>query len=129
MTGRPSTFTQEVADAVCSLIAEGGNLNAICQRDDMPSRETVYKWMREQPAFADNYARSREDRADWRSDRIDNYIKMMMAGEIDSNQCRVAIDAEKWQAGKEKPKRYGDKIAIGGDAEAGPLTIAWADKP
>jgi hypothetical protein len=60
--------------------------------------------------FAVNYARAREARADARSDKIDRLIDQMLKGEIKSDVARVAIDALKWQAGREMPKRYGDKI-------------------
>jgi len=88
----------------------------------MPDRDTVYAWLGKYTEFSDNYARAREDRADWRSDRIDDYVRRMISGEIDANTCRVAIDAEKWQAGKEKPRRYGDKLELSGDKE-NPLSV------
>ncbi|GBF26423.1 hypothetical protein MnTg02_01462 [bacterium MnTg02] len=34
----------------------------------------------------------------------------MLDGDIKSDVARVAIDALKWQAGKEQPKKYGDRI-------------------
>jgi hypothetical protein len=107
-TGRPTSYSAALRDRICSLIAQGSNLNRVSEQDDMPSRETLYAWLAEKTDFSDNYARAREDRADWRSDRIDDYVRQMLAGEIDPAAARVAIDAEKWQAGKEKPKRYGE---------------------
>lgn len=120
--GRPSEYTVEMADRICAAIASGGNLNQIASKDGVPSREAIYTWLREKSEFSDKYARAREDRADWRSDRIDDIVRRMIDGEIDANVARVAIDAEKWQAGKEKPKGYGDKITVGGDAES-PLAV------
>lgn len=108
--GRPSDYTEEMANDICSMIAGGSNLNKIAQMEDKPSRQTIYNWFVQHPEFLDKYTRAREDRADWRSDRIDDIVARMIDGEIDSNVARVAIDAEKWQAGKEKPKRYGDKV-------------------
>lgn len=106
--GRPTVYSAELRDRICTAIAHGSNLNRISEQEGMPSRETLYAWLGEKPDFSDNYARAREDRADWRSDRIDDYVRQMLAGEIDPAAARVAIDAEKWQAGKEKPKRYGE---------------------
>ena len=108
--GRPSSFTPELAMVICSRVAAGSNLSRISAEDGMPARETVYQWLRAHPAFADDYARAREDRADHRFDKIDDVIQDMRIGTIDSNQARVEIDVIKWQAGKEKPKTYGDKI-------------------
>ena len=108
--GRPSLYTVELGAAICAEVAEGSNLSRICAQDGRPARDTVYKWLQAHPAFADQYAHAREDRADHRFDRIDDVIVDMRAGTIDSNQARVEIDVIKWQAGKEKPKVYGDKI-------------------
>jgi hypothetical protein len=55
------------------------------------------------------YARAREHRAEARADRIDDYIEQLLTGKLDANVARVAIDAEKWQASKEQPKRFGDR--------------------
>ena len=76
----------------------------------MPAQSDVYKWLIETPKFSEMYARARETRADSRADRIDEIVGMVVSGELDPNAARVAIDAEKWLAGKEQPKRYGDKI-------------------
>lgn len=108
--GRPSTYTAKVADAICERVALGENLNLICKGKDLPGRDTVYKWLRDKPEFASNYARAREARADTRSDRIDDVMRRVLDGELDPQAARIVIDAEKWQAGKEAPKRYGDKV-------------------
>ena len=68
------------------------------------------------------YARAREARADLRSERIDGYVTDMIAGKLAPDAARVAIQAEQWQAGKEQPRRYGDKIAhVGGGPEDPPI--------
>ena len=68
------------------------------------------------------YARAREARADLRSERIDGYVADMIAGKLAPDAARVAIQAEQWQAGKEQPRRYGDKIAhVGGSPEDPPI--------
>lgn len=48
----------------------------------------------------------------------------MVEGKIDPQTARVAIDAEKWQMGKEQPKRYSDKLQISGDADGDPIKHA-----
>jgi len=121
-TGRPTIYSATLRDQICSAVACGSNLNRISQQAGMPTRETLYCWLRDKPDFADKYGRAREERADWRSDRIDDIVGKMIDGEIDANVARVAIDAEKWQAGKEKPKRYGDKLELSGDRE-NPLSL------
>jgi hypothetical protein len=110
MAGKQKYNRNELAPIICSRIAAGETLTAICSDKGMPSHSQFCAWVLEDIAIADEYTRAREARADARSDRIDAYVQRMFHGEIDPQQCRVAIDAEKWQAGKEQPKRYGDKI-------------------
>jgi hypothetical protein len=89
----------------------------------MPAHSTVIQWMLDDATFSEDYARARDARADARSDRIDGYVVKMLKGEIDPQQCRVAIDAEKWQAGKEQPKRYGDKLDLNHSGEVKTIRI------
>jgi hypothetical protein len=64
------------------------------------------------------YARAREIRADARFERVDQVIEDMRAGVVDAQQARVEIDAIKWQAAKEAPSRYGDRLEVAGDPAA-----------
>jgi len=107
---RPSIYSEELADRICAEIGKGSNLNKLCDLPDFPNQDTVYSWLLRKPEFSENYARARSLRAGVRSDRVDDYCKMVLAGELDANSARVIIDAEKWQAGKENPKVYGDRI-------------------
>jgi len=43
---RLSEYTEEMADKICDLVAGGSNLTKIGQMDDMPCRDTIYKWKR-----------------------------------------------------------------------------------
>ena len=56
--GRPTAFSQDMADAICGELAEGLSLHAICTRDDMPSARTVHEWLENNPEFAQQYARA-----------------------------------------------------------------------
>jgi len=101
-----------MADKICDLVAGGSNLTKVGKMDDMPCRDTIYKWKRLNEAFADNYARARDTRADARADRIDAIVDKVESDELPSDRARVMIDAIKWMAGKEAPKRYGDKVEV-----------------
>lgn len=120
--GRPSLYSTELATEICSLIAGGETDGSIEAKEGMPSAETLRRWKRDNPEFCGIYARAREARADLRSERIDGYIAKLIAGELAPDVARVAIDAQKWQASKEQPRRYGDKIAhVGGGPDDAPI--------
>ena len=126
-------YNQEAADLICDLVAEGQNLHVICKLGGIiPPRRHVYEWLKENQEFADNYARAREDRADWRASRIDEVVAQMLNAQVEPNAARVAIDAYKWQAGKEKPKVYADRTNLAVEGTDGPpvkteLTVRLVD--
>lgn len=69
--GRPSTFRMEIAEEICTRIANGEMLIRICSDDDMPPRSTVVKWLLglgispgEHDKFRTMYALAREVQAD-----------------------------------------------------------------
>ena len=120
---RPAmAFDQGIADQVLERMAAGEPLHRICEEPGYPSRHQLYRWRVDNPAFAAAYARAREERAHARADRIDEYVEAVRLGKLDPNAARVAIAAEQWQAGREKPAVYGDRIeARLADANGAPL--------
>lgn len=137
MTGRPSSYTQQVADAICEQLAYGQSLRAICASEDMPSKTTVMRWLAANAAFRDQYACAREQQADAYADEIvqisdEADVSIKHDGEdvrlaLDSTAVarnRLRVDARKWVASKLAPKKYGDRIAqeiTGGDG--GPVDV------
>ena len=121
-TGRPPLYSKELAQRICELIAEGETDSSIELLDGMPSARSIKRWRINNEEFCHQYARAREARADFRSERIDGYVKKVVDGLLPPDAARVAIMAEQWQASKEQPKRYGDKIAhVGGDDTDNPI--------
>jgi transposase-like protein len=108
MTGRPSDYSPEKAEAICSLIASGESVRAISQRDDMPAESTIYLWLAKESAFSERYARAREQQADVYAQEI-----VSIADEAkDAQIARLQMDARKWAASKLAPKKYGDKLDL-----------------
>lgn len=124
--GRPSEFTQAIADTICERIAEGESLRAICLDDDMPNKATVFRWLAADKAFSDQYARAREAQADALADEIVYIADTPQIGQVSVSKAtglevteadmiahrRLQVDARKWMAGKLAPKKYGDKQEI-----------------
>jgi len=109
MTGRPSSYNEETAEALCEAIAQGAALYKLCEdRENWPAEKTVYQWLERFPAFAQSYARARERQQDRAADEMIE----IAATEPDPQRARVMIDARKWRASKLAPKKYGDKIEV-----------------
>jgi hypothetical protein len=107
-------------ERICLDLAGGKSLKSILDNSpDMPSRQTVYFWLRDDEGFRDNYTRAREAQADYFADEITDIADI----ETDYNRARVRIDARKWAAGKLKPKVYGDRLQLDAD-----MTVNMSDE-
>lgn len=125
-------FTPELADAICARLADGESLRSICRDDSMPSTQTMFNWMRSQPGFVEQYARAKEESADAHADDIldiaddgtndwmerknseGENIGWQVNGEH-VQRSRLRVETRKWIASKLKPKKYGDKVELGGE--------------
>tara|TARA_Y100000361_G_scaffold140337_1_gene144338 strand:+ start:326 stop:769 length:444 start_codon:yes stop_codon:yes gene_type:complete len=106
--GRPTIFTDDVADLICEGIAEGKSMVSITKKNGMPKPRTVYRWIRENPVFRQNYENAKEDQADA---FVEEMRDISLKADSDSVQvARLQIDVMKWTASKFKNKRYGDKL-------------------
>ena len=117
--GRPTHYTPELAQKICSALSGGMSLRRLTAQDDMPSAQTVYEWLWKHKEFAEQYARAKEDRAESYADEI---AEIADNQELDPNSRRVMIDARKWIACKFAPRKYGDKVTLAGDKDA-PLEV------
>jgi hypothetical protein len=123
-TGRPSEFTQAMADAICEQLIDGESLRSICKRNGMPVVSTVCKWLNQQPEFAKQYARARELQADTLADEILHISNTPKKGkqrttkptgvEVTERDMiehrRLQVDARKWYASKLAPRKYGEFV-------------------
>lgn len=136
--GRPSLYGVEVAQQICGRLIEGESLRSICRDDAMPCLSTVMLWLTQHAEFSEQYALARERQADTLADEIQEIADdgrndwMERHGDKDSgwiangehiNRSRLRVDTRKWIASKLKPKKYGDRLALGGP-EGGAIPIA-----
>lgn len=142
--GRPTDFSQDLADQLCERLADGESLRSICDAEDMPNKATVFRWLAKFPEFSDQYARARETQADSLFDEIlsiadDGHNDWMLRkyGEDERwvengealRRSQLRVDARKWMAGKLRPKKYGEKITQEHTGEdGGPLVVQWLAK-
>jgi len=105
-TGRPSSYTPELAAAICARMAGGETLTAICREPGMPCHSTVRLWaVEDRDGFSARYARAREAQA-----------HAIAEGALDGARCatdaalgRLEFDARRWFAAKMLPRTYGEK--------------------
>lgn len=117
-----SSYDDAIAMAICERIASGESVRVICMDENMPAQSTVYKWLIDNEAFSEKYARAREIQAEFLAEEIiqiaDDSSGDKVADEdgkerIDAEfvaRSRLRVDARKWYASKVAPKKYGDRI-------------------
>lgn len=121
-TGRPSVYSEEIAQDILCRLMDGQSLRKICQDDAMPARSTVHLWLANDEAFSDRYARARDAQADTLADEILDISDGENAA-ADPQRDRLRVDARKWLAGKLRPKVYGDKQQV---EHSGGVTLSQA---
>lgn len=109
MTGRPSTYTEEMGDVICRRLVEGESIKQMCAGDDMPNASTVYTWIDRHPSFAEKYARARSAQTEA---MLEDMLEIADNAKIDPQDKRIRIDTRKWAMSKLRPKKYGDKLDL-----------------
>ena len=110
--GRPSKYSDEMAETICEKIANGRSLRSICAEDGMPTTSTVCKWLIENKDFSEQYARARTRQADYFFEEIVEIADSVEANSAAVAKARLQVDARKWAASKIAPKKYGEKTEL-----------------
>jgi hypothetical protein len=105
--GRPAIYTDETAEQICDLLAQGWTMKKICSLAHMPGITTVFKWEYENGEFAKLSARAREHGTHVLADQC---LEIADDPSLDPADKRVRIDTRIRLIGKWNAKRYGDKI-------------------
>lgn len=144
--GRPSSYTPELASAICERMAAGESLRSICRDEAMPKEATVRGWaLDDREGFSAQYTRARELQALVIADELleisdDGSNDWMVRNGKDGTpgyelngehiqRSRLRADTRKWLLSKMLPKVYGDKLTHAGDPENPVVThteYSWA---
>lgn len=126
--GRPTDYTQELADEICNTIASSSvGTKKLCKKNpNWPSQDTIFTWLKIRKEFSEQYAQAKRHQVEVLVDEIleiaddssnDTIIKVDEEGnerEICNsewiNRSRLRIDTRKWVASKLVPRLYGDKL-------------------
>lgn len=125
ITGRPSNYSQELAEEICSRIMSGESVIGMCREDNMPGEKTVYSWLAKHADFQQMYSRAREIQADrmleeiieiaddGKNDWMERYDPDNPGWQFNGEhvqRSRLRSDNRKWVAAKLAPKKYGDRV-------------------
>ena len=129
MSGPKPRFNEAEAAVILARISDGESLRSVCSDPDMPSAATVCLWARGESgaseAFAEQYARARDCRADFLFDQITDLADE--ATNEDVNIRRLQIDSRKFTVARMAPKKYGEKsqvdMNVGGQADTPAIAV------
>lgn len=60
--GRPSDYSDELADLICERMIMGKSIRKISEMDDMPCEDSIYTWLAKHPYFSEKYRVAAEHR-------------------------------------------------------------------
>lgn len=122
-TGRPTEFTQEMADYVCMLIATTPvGLKKLCQmHPDIPYFTTILRWRFQRREFRKQFDEAKrlqaqalaEDCLDIADESEDDIVTNKKGGtKVDYEniqRSKLRIDTRKWMAEKLAPTKWGNQ--------------------
>ena len=129
---RPTILTKKLTEVICTRMAEGESLRAICRDDEMPALGSVFRWVASNQSFREQYEAAMAQRAESLFEEILEIADETTLDTLSTehgekpnsewiSRSRLRVDARKWMLSKMLPKKYGEKLAIGGASDLPPL--------
>jgi hypothetical protein len=141
--GRPTIFTQELADRICEKVATSSfGLGKLCQTFEwLPDKDTINVWRYQKPDFSLQYNKAKlaqaelmaeeileiadDGKNDWMESLSDEEkgLGWRFNGEH-SARSRLRVETRKWLAAKLLPRTYGPLV----EAEKKSLSDSLVEK-
>lgn len=115
-----TTYTTAQAEKFCAAISDGKATRTVCKMAGMPSKATVFRWLREHPEFAEMYERATDERTDAQIEEIVDIADKVALDKDAIKKAKLRIYARLEAAQKMKPRKYGAKVQLTGDG-GGPI--------
>ncbi len=131
--GRPSKRTPEIEARLIEALTNGIPMAEVCREEGMPHPSTVRDWMNDDAAFSLAIARAREDGFDAiaadalriadrnNEDFVENEYGSVTADRELVARSKLRVETRLKLLAKWDPKRYGEKLQVGGAEDLPPL--------
>jgi hypothetical protein len=134
--GRPTLYTEELAELILLEVAERRSLRDICRAPGMPSAATVRLWVvNDRDGFGARFERARkfalldtadelleivdDGRNDWMERRAEEGDPAAAQYRETAKRSRLRFEGRRWILSKELPEIYGDRIERTAKEDAG----------
>lgn len=123
--GRPSVYSEEVANKICVRLADGESLRSICRDESMPAISSVLLWIVDgkHDEFSEQYAKAREAQAHNHVDQMLDMRDGLLDGTIDPAAARVVADIIKWSSERMSRKSFSAKPSAEDHDETPPTPV------
>lgn len=133
----------KVIEYLCDSLATssygiGRILNGGFEGVSLPTYSTIMAWIEADKVISDKYARAKEAQADFMADEILDIADDAKNDWMERNaangenigwqvngehvqRSRLRIESRKWLASKLKPKKYSEKVQVGGSDDLPPI--------
>lgn len=121
-----SDFAPDIREQILGELAAGESLKWITKQEGFPSEKTVMRWLAADEKFRTAYG---EARALGMEKHANDIIDIADEASVEGvNVARLRVDARKWILAKMLPRKYGDSLALAGDAARGPLQVVLSNE-
>ncbi len=112
--GAPTKYTEAKATAICKAVSNGQTLTSIAKELSL-TPDTIYKWLRDYPAFSDTFQFAREDSARSLLDELLDEAKAAEPERALLLKTKSAIFT--WAIARFNPREFSDSRKIKLEAE------------
>lgn len=110
--GQPTKFTQEKWELILEAVATYQDLVEICQQPDMPSVQTIYRWMRESPELKQDMRDAWEMFSMIGKSVNNNILRGGILSSGDKQRDFELASDNRWFMGKTNRRDFGDKVQV-----------------
>ena len=108
---RPTIYTKELGEKICSQIAAGKSVRKMCKNPGMPSPASIFNWLldEDKKKFLKQYTQARNVQAELLFEELQEIADNQ---EGDVMRDRLRVDTRKWYLSKVLPKKFGEKVGL-----------------
>ena len=98
--GRPTIYSPELVEAICTAIASGTSLRKICKQPGMPDLVTIITWRAKYPEFLKRYEEARKVANEVMREEITEIADDTSNDQIELSDGRIVANSAKLQRDK-----------------------------
>lgn len=117
--GRPSLYSEALAEKICGLIEQGYSERQIAKMDGMPSLRSIQSWKDANPVFLQRSVRAREVSAELYDDKRREAAKWLMEQAEQAAESGLAIPKGVVEAVKAVMQEHARSAAMRDDSRFG----------